>query len=319
MKILKKIPVVAVVGPTASGKSDLAVEICLKFGGEAVSADSMQIYKGLDISTAKPTEEEKKGVSHHMMDFLDNSKSFSVAEYQQLAVKCIEDISSRGRLPVVVGGTGLYIDTLLNNIKLTEDSFDESLRERLFERAEREGVQTLLDELAAIDPEYAAKMHPNNVKRIIRALEVWYSSGVTMTEQLEASHRESPYDVCFIGLDAEDRNFLYTRINRRVDIMMACGLEDEARDYLSQKNIATSSQAIGCKELKPYIDGEITIDEALDNLKQATRRYAKRQLTWFRRNKEINWLFIDAFKEKSEMYEKAFEIIKEWERGRQSV
>lgn len=309
---MNRIPVVAVVGPTASGKSDLAVEICLRFNGEAVSADSMQIYKGLDISTAKPTEEEKKGVPHHMMDFLDNTESFSVAEYQKMAGEYIRDIHSRGKLPVIVGGTGLYIDTLLNNIQLKEDSFDEALREKLLERVEKEGIENLLDELRGIDPEYAEKMHPNNVKRIVRALEVWYSSGVTMTQQIEDSHAESPYDVCFIGLDAEDRDFLYERINRRVSIMLENGLESEAKDYLSQENTATSSQAIGCKELKPYFDGEITLAEAADNLRQATRRYAKRQLTWFRRNKEINWIMIDKFDSKSEMQNVAFEIIKKW-------
>ena len=309
---MNRIPVIAVVGPTASGKSDLAVEICLRCNGEAVSADSMQIYKGLDISTAKPSEEEKKGIPHHMMDFLDNTKSFSVAEYQQLAGECIRDIHSRGKLPVIVGGTGLYIDTLLNNIQLTEDSFDEKVRENLLSRVEKEGVESLLAELQKIDPEYASKMHPNNVKRIVRALEVWYSSGVTMTQQIENSHAESPYDVCFIGLDATDRDFLYERINRRVSIMLENGLEAEAADYLSQKNTATSSQAIGCKELRPYFDGEISLVQAADNLRQATRRYAKRQLTWFRRNKEINWIMIDKYASKQEMVEKAIEIINEW-------
>lgn len=309
---MKKIPVVAVVGPTASGKSDLAVEICLEFGGEAVSADSMQIYKGIDISTAKPTEEEKKGVPHHMMGFLDDTESFSVAEYQRMAGECIRDIHSRGKLPVIVGGTGLYIDTLLNDIKLTEDSFDERTRAKLLERVENEGVESLLSELQKVDPEYAAKMHPNNVKRIVRALEVWYSSGITMTRQLEESHRESPYDVCFIGIDATDRAFLYERINRRVSVMLESGLEEEAREYLSKKNTATSSQAIGCKELKPYFDGEITLSEAADNLRQATRRYAKRQLTWFRRNKEINWLMADKYNSKKEMHEEAFKIIRKW-------
>lgn len=307
---MNKIPVIAVVGPTASGKSDLAVEICLEFNGEAVSADSMQIYKGLDISTAKSTEEEKKGIPHHMMDFLDNTESFSVAEYQKLAGECIRDIHSRGKLPVIVGGTGLYIDTLLNNIQLTEDSFDEAIREKLLARAENEGVESLLNELRGIDPEYAGKMHPNNIKRIVRALEVWYSSGVTMTEQIENSRAESPYDVCFIGLDAQDRDFLYERINRRVSIMLENGLEAEAKDYLSQKNTATSSQAIGCKELKPYFDGEISLSEAADNLRQATRRYAKRQLTWFRRNKEINWIMIDKYESKTQMINEAFEIIR---------
>lgn len=316
---MNKIPVVAVVGPTASGKSDMAVEICHRFGGEAVSADSMQIYKGLDISTAKPTEEEKKGIPHHMMDFLDTRESFSVAEYQSMAGECIKEIHSRGKLPVIVGGTGLYIDNLLNNIRLTEASFDEALREKLLKRVEDEGIASLLSELEKIDPEYAAKMHPNNVKRIVRALEVWYSSGVTMTEQIENSHAESPYEVLYIGLDAQDREFLYNRINMRVDIMLANGLEAEARDYLSQPDMSTSSQAIGCKELKPYFDGGMTLAQAAENLKQATRRYAKRQLTWFRRNKEINWLFIDTFPSKDAMYEEAFRITEEWERGLQNV
>ncbi|MBR5262542.1 MAG: tRNA (adenosine(37)-N6)-dimethylallyltransferase MiaA [Clostridia bacterium] len=316
---LNKIPVVAVVGPTASGKSDLAVEICRRFGGEAVSADSMQIYKGLDISTAKPTEEEKKGIPHHMMDFLDTRDSFSVAEYQSMAGECIKEIHSRGKLPVIVGGTGLYIDNLLNNIRLTEASFDEALREKLLKRVEDEGIDALLAELEKIDPEYAAKMHPNNVKRIVRALEVWYSSGVTMTEQIANSHAESPYEVLYIGLDAQDRDFLYNRINMRVDIMLANGLEAEARDYLSQPDMSTSSQAIGCKELKPYFEGGMSLVQAAENLKQATRRYAKRQLTWFRRNKEINWLFIDTFPSKDAMYEEAFRITEEWERRLQNV
>lgn len=312
---MNRIPVVAVVGPTASGKSDLAVEICLRFGGEAVSADSMQIYKGLDISTAKPTEEEKKGVPHHMMDFLDNTETFSVAEYQKLAGECICDISSRGKLPVIVGGTGLYIDTLLNNVQLTEASFDEALREKLLIRVQNEGIEGLLKELEGIDPEYAAKMHPNNVKRIVRALEVWYSSGVTMTQQIENSRAESPYEVLFIGLDATDRDFLYDRINRRVSVMLENGLEAEARDYLAQKNTSTSSQAIGCKELRPYFDGEITLQAAADNLRQATRRYAKRQLTWFRRNKNINWFMLDSFKEREDLYKAVFDKITDWERS----
>lgn len=316
---MNRIPVIAVVGPTASGKSDLAVEICCRFDGEAVSADSMQIYKGLDISTAKPTDEEKKGIPHHMMDFLDNTESFSVAEYQRMAGDCIADIYSRGKLPVVVGGTGLYIDTLLNNIRLTNDSFDEKIREKLFKRVEDEGIDSLLKELSEIDPEYALKMHPNNVKRIVRALEVWYSSGITMTQQIADSHAESPYDVLYLGLDAKEREYLYNRINMRVDIMLENGLEAEARDYLSQSGTSTSSQAIGCKELKPYFDGVLTLGQAADNLKQATRRYAKRQLTWFRRNTAINWLFIDTFSSKDEMYNEAFRITEEWERRMKNV
>lgn len=312
---MNKIPVVAVVGPTASGKSDLAVEICRKFGGEAVSADSMQIYKGMDIATAKPTEIEKRGIPHHMMDFLESSEPYSVALYQQAAEKCIADIYSRGRLPVVVGGTGLYIDTLLNNIKLSEESYDGELRRSLLQRAEDEGAEVLLDELRKIDPEYAAKLHPNNVKRIVRALEIYKTTGTTPTGQIALSKRESPYRACIIGLDAENRQYLYDRIDRRVDIMLELGLEDEAREYLSRSDVQTSAQAIGYKELKPYFDGEISRDEAVENLKRATRRYAKRQLTWFRRNECINWLFIDQYPNKENLARKAFTVVDEFMKG----
>lgn len=312
---MNKIPVIAVVGPTASGKSDLAVKICRHFNGEAVSADSMQIYMGMDIATAKPTEKEKNGVPHHMMDFLEPSEPYSVALYQRDAIECIRNIVVRGKLPVVVGGTGLYIDTLLNNVKLSEDSFDEEVRRELFEKAEREGAEKLLDEVREIDPEYAAKLHPSNVKRIVRALEVYKTTGKTMTKQAELSKRESPYNTCFIGLDSADRQFLYDRINHRVDIMLERGLESEAREYLAMSGGQTSVQAIGYKELKPYFDGQMTMDEAVENLKQATRRYAKRQLTWFRRNDCINWIYIDKYQNKEDIEKITFRIIEDFLKG----
>ena len=315
---MKKIPVIAVVGPTASGKSDLAAEICVRFGGEVVSADSMQIYKGMNIATAKPSEEEKRRIPHHLMDFLPDTESFSVAEYQRMAGQIISDIHSRGKLPVTVGGTGLYLDTLLNNIQLTDDSNSTEIREKLKIRVENEGIEALLAELRGIDPEYAEKMHPNNQKRILRALELWYSSGITMTQQIENSHAESPYEVLWLGLDAQDRQFLYDRINRRVDIMLSMGLEAEAMEYLAKENTATSSQAIGCKELKPYFDGEISFEAAVENLKQSTRRYAKRQLTWFRRNDRINWLYIDKYEEKEGLYEEAVRIIINFMKGKEN-
>ncbi len=315
---MNRIPVVAVVGPTASGKSDLAVEICRRFGGEVVSADSMQIYKGMDIATAKPTEEEKQNIPHHMMNFLDNTEDYSVALYQQAAAECIAEIYSRALLPVVCGGTGLYVDTLLNNVKLIEDSYDEELRVSLLKRAEDEGADRLLEEVRAFDPEYAEKLHPNNVKRIVRALEVYKTTGTTMTEQNKLSKQTSPYDVCFIGLDAEDRQFLYDRIDRRVDVMLERGLEEEAREYLSFANGSTSAQAIGYKELRPFFDGAITLDEAVENLKKATRRYAKRQLTWFRRNERINWLYIDKYQKRDELMSDAFAIVEKFRKGETS-
>lgn len=312
---MKRIPVAAVIGPTASGKSDLAVEICRHFGGEVVSADSMQIYKGMDIATAKPTEEEKKNVPHHMMDFLDNTEDYSVALYQRAAAECIADIHLRGLLPVVCGGTGLYVDTLLNNVKLSEESYDEKLRRSLLKRAENEGAEKLLEEVMAFDPEYAEKLHPNNIKRIVRALEVYKTTGTTMTEQTELSKQASPYDVCFIGLDAEDRQFLYDRIDRRVDIMLERGLESEAREYLATASSSTSAQAIGYKELRPYIDGDVSLNEAVENLKRATRRYAKRQLTWFRRNERINWLYIDKYQKREDMLKDAFTLVESFMKG----
>lgn len=315
---MNRIPVVAVVGPTASGKSDLAVEICRRFGGEVVSADSMQIYKGMNIATAKPTEEEKQNIPHHMMDFLDNTEDYSVALYQQATAECIAEIYSRGLLPVVCGGTGLYVDTLLNNVKLSEDSYDEELRVSLLKRAEDEGADRLLEEVRAFDPEYAEKLHPNNVKRIVRVLEVYKTTGTTMTEQNKLSKQTSPYDVCFIGLDAEDRQFLYDRIDRRVDVMLERGLEEEAREYLSSANGSTSAQAIGYKELRPFFDGAITLDEAVENLKKATRRYAKRQLTWFRRNERINWLYIDKYQKRDELMSDAFAIVEKFRKGETS-
>lgn len=312
---MKRIPVAAVIGPTASGKSDLAVEICRHFGGEVVSADSMQIYKGMDIATAKPTEKEKKNVPHHMMDFLDNTEDYSVALYQRAAAECIADIHLRGLLPVVCGGTGLYVDTLLNNVKLSEESYDEELRRSLLKRAEDEGAEKLLEEVMAFDPEYAEKLHPNNIKRIVRAIEVYKTTGTTMTEQIEMSKQASPYDVCFIGLDAEDRQFLYDRIDRRVDIMLERGLESEAREYLATASSSTSAQAIGYKELRPYIDGDVSLNEAVENLKRATRRYAKRQLTWFRRNERINWLFIDKYQKREDMLKDAFTLVESFMKG----
>ena len=272
----------------------------------------------MDIATAKPTEEEKKGIPHHMMDFLDNTEPYSVALYQQAAAECINDIYSRGKLPVIAGGTGLYIDTLLNNVKLSENSFDEELRRSLLQRAQDEGAEVLLEEVRAFDPEYAEKLHPNNVKRIVRALEVFRTTGTTMTEQAELSKQASPYESCIIGLDSEDRQFLYDRIDRRVDIMLERGLETEAREYIAAANGSTSAQAIGYKELKPYFDGEISREAAIENLKRATRRYAKRQLTWFRRNECINWLYIDKYQNKEDFVKDAFMTVEKFRKGERS-
>ncbi|MBQ8783822.1 MAG: tRNA (adenosine(37)-N6)-dimethylallyltransferase MiaA [Clostridia bacterium] len=306
---MNKIPLIVVAGPTASGKTSLGIAVCKKFGGEVISADSMQIYKGMDIATAKPTEEETDGIPHHLIDIIDPEERFSVAEFKRLAEEKISDIISRGKIPVVVGGTGLYIDNLTQNIELADSQVDLELRERLTKKAEEEGLDTLIEELKAIDPEYVANLKEINKKRIIRALELWHTAGITVTEQNRRSRlNESPYRVCYLCLDAHDREILYNRINLRVDKMVEDGLLQEAEQFLESKGI-TSAQAIGYKELDPYFSGEKTLQEALNSLKQGTRRYAKRQLTWFRRNENATHLYIDEYESAEGLCNAAFDII----------
>lgn len=306
-------PLVAVVvGPTASGKSALAVEIAKKYGGEVVSADSMQIYKGMDIATAKPAREEMQGIPHHLISIVEPTDSFSVNEFKIKATQAIEDILSRGKFPVVAGGTGFYVDTLVNNTEFL-DYEKNDIRARLEEKAGQEGIAVLYGELKAIDPIAAERLHENDSKRIIRALEVYYSTGKTITEQERLSHlEESPYRFCIIGINARDRQVLYNRINLRVDLMLEAGLISEAREFFSMPVSLTAKQAIGYKELKPYLDGHCSLDEAVERLKTETRRYAKRQLTWLRKRENINWIYIDS-KSTDEIINEAFEIIKSFE------
>ena len=287
--------VVAVVGPTASGKTALAVELALRLNGEIISADSMQIYKHMDIATAKPTPDEMKGVPHHLLDFLDPSESFSVARFCELAHPIIADIRGRGKLPIVAGGTGLYIDSLLGNTAFTEIEADPELREALQRELDEKGVDAMLEQIRAFDPKSAERLSVGrNPKRILRCIEVYRTAGKTQTE-LNAlqTAAESPYTVTKIGLTAADREVLYERINRRVDVMLADGLLDEARAFYSAASGQTACAAIGYKELLPYLNGELTLEECVENLKRATRRYAKRQLTWFRRDPLIHWFEID--------------------------
>lgn len=285
--------VVVVLGPTASGKTSLGIEIAERFGGEIVSADSMQIYENMNIATAKPTTEELARVKHHLIGFVPMGGVFSVAKYKEKAISAIEDILSRGKLPVVVGGTGLYIDTLVKNTEFF-DYEDSDIREKLESRLENEGIEILYNELNRIDPKTAKRLHINDSKRILRALEVYYLTGKTISEQEELSHQnESKYNWCLIGLNAEDRQYLYDRINFRVDKMLEDGLIEEAKLFFSSEASSTATQAIGYKELRPYFDGLVPLDKAVEKLKMETRRYAKRQLTWFRRNSKIHWYNID--------------------------
>ena len=305
---MKKPLAVALVGPTASGKSSLAVKIAKHLTGEVVSADSMQIYKHMDIATAKVTAEEMQGVPHHLIDFVEPWESFSVAEYKALALSCIDDIVRRGKLPVLAGGTGFYVDTVINNTSFL-DYEKTDIRKKLLLRAESEGIEALWNELSKVDKESAEKIHKNDLKRIVRALELYSATGKTMTEQRRLSHlEESGYSFCLIGLTAENRQFLYDRIDRRVDLMLKNGLLEEAKSFFELEHSQTAKQAIGYKELKPYFDGVLTLEEATENLKRETRRYAKRQLSWFRRNENINWLYIDKESEET-LFIKSLEII----------
>ncbi len=291
---MEKIPVLAVVGPTASGKTALAVKIAKEYSGEVVSADSMQIYKEMQIATAKPDIEEMQGVPHHLLDFLPPDVSFSVAEYAARAHQVIAEIVSRGHLPVIAGGTGLYVDAVLDDLIFAKIETDEKKRAELWAFVDTHGAHALYERLQNIDPESAARIHENNVGRIVRAVEVYELTGMTMTEHQKNSRpKESRYRSLKIGINYKDRSILYDRINRRVDLMMEKGLLEEAARVRSQPR-KTAVQAIGYKELEPYFLKEEPLEVCVERLKQETRRYAKRQITWFSRDPEILWVYPDV-------------------------
>ena len=287
-----KMPVVAVGGPTASGKTAFSVQLAKRLGGEVVCADSMQIYKGLDVGTAKATKEEMEGVPHHLMDFLPPEETFSVADFVEAANREVQAITGRGRLPVLVGGTGLYIESFLNGVRFAEQKTDPALRERLEKEAGELGAQAMHRRLAAIDPDYAATVHPNNVGRVIRALELYYSSGKTMSRQREESLPETPpFDSMVFCLAPAERSELYRRIDVRVDRMLEAGILEEAKIvWENRERYRTAAQAIGYKEFFPYFEGTADLAACTDKLKKASRNYAKRQLTWFRRMENVIWL-----------------------------
>ena len=293
MAIEQKIKILAVVGPTASGKTAVAVELAKRLGGEVISCDSMQIYRRMDIGTAKPTREEMSGIVHHLIDAVEPDAPFSCAEYVTRAAQAAKEITARGKLPILCGGTGLYLDRFLCG-EMEETQADEALRASLFAYAESEGIEALHARLRAVDPESAQAIHPNNVKRVVRALEIYEQTGIPKSEFDRRSQVvESPYDATVIGLFYPRREVLYERINRRVDIMLADGLLEET-EKLMQEGVfevnQTAAQAIGYKELLGYFDGNETLTEAAENLKTATRRYAKRQLTWFSAKPYVKWV-----------------------------
>ena len=302
------IRILAIVGPTGGGKSALALSLAERLGGEIVSCDSMQVYRRMDVGTAKPTAEEQARVRHHLIDVAEPDEAFSSAEYVALAEAAIRDCAERGRLPIVCGGTGLYLDALLRKSDPAPNTVNEELRRELWALYEEQGAEALHDALRQVDPESAAATHPNNVKRVIRALEIFRTCGVTKTE-LDRRSREGGmrYDACVIGLRYADRETLYRRIDTRVDAMLAAGLEAETRALMAEgvfeKN-QTAAQAIGYKELLPYCRGEESLSAAADALKMATRRYAKRQMTWFGAKEYVRWIDMPA-----ELNEKTFEEI----------
>lgn len=303
---MDRIKIICVVGATASGKTGLGVALAKALGGEIISADSMQVYKGMPIATAAATAQEQQGIPHHLLEFLEPSEAFSVADYVKFAREKVFEINGRGKVPVIVGGTGLFVDSLVQNITFADVAADNELRERL----KLKSTDELYNELMSVDSAAAEAIHKNNRKRVIRALELYYG-GVSKTEQNENSKTgENPFDALYIGINYNDREVLYSRINRRVDFMLEAGLVDEAERFANSIGI-TSRQAIGHKELKSYFEGDITLEEAVENIKKATRHYAKRQLTWFRRNDKINWLYADEMS-REELIDKAVSISAEF-------
>lgn len=304
--------IIAVAGPTASGKSALALELCKRLDGELISLDSMQIYRGLDIGTAKPTKAEQAEVRHHMIDICEPTENFSAAEFAERAHKVIADVRSRGKRAVLCGGTGLYLDTVLGRLDFGEIESDEKLRGELIAFAEKNGAEALHERLREIDPQAAEKIHPNNVRRVARAIEIYELTGKTKTEHDREAISDSPYESLIIGLDYDDREVLYNRINRRVDAMIEAGLEGEVRSLVSRGLLSaesTSGQAIGYKEMLGYIAGDCSLGDAVEKIKLGTRRYAKRQLTWLRRNPDIKWLYPDKLGDFQSLVGEAEKII----------
>ncbi len=297
------IPIVTVVGPTASGKTALSIHLAKRYNAQIVSADSMQIYKEMDIATAKPTVEEMQGIKHHMIDIIECSDSFSVAQYVERAKGIIEDIHNSGSKVILVGGTGLYVNSLVDNILFDDTVQDTALRKRLTDIAADKGATVLHNMLRQVDAVSADRIHENNLPRVVRAIEYHTLTGKPLSlAQEESRLGESLYTPLEIGIDYLNRATLYDRINFRVDSMVEQGLIEEARYILSKDNLATGALAIGYKELLPYFNGLKPLEQCLDDLKQSSRRYAKRQLTWFRKRKSINWFYADSYKNIGEMY-----------------
>ncbi|HDR7915563.1 tRNA (adenosine(37)-N6)-dimethylallyltransferase MiaA [Bacillus pretiosus] len=293
--------VAVIIGPTAVGKTKLSIDLAKALNGEIISGDSMQIYRTMDIGTAKVTKEEMDGIPHYMVDIKNPEESFSVAEFQERVRKHIREITERGKLPIIVGGTGLYIQSVLFDYQFTDDAGDTIYREQMEKLALERGVEYVHKKLQEVDPESAERIHANNVRRVIRALEIFHTTGEKMSDQLEKQENELLYDVSLIGLTM-DREMLYDRINLRVDIMMDQGLLEEV-EGLYNRGIrdCQSIQAIGYKEIYGYFEDRVSLEEAVSQLKTNSRRYAKRQLTWFRNKMDVTWFDVTGGEKTSEI------------------
>ena len=288
--------IVVICGPTASGKTALSIALAKAFDGEVVSADSMQIYRRMDIGTAKPTKQEMDGVPHHMLDVAEPGEAYSVSRYVEEATACVEDILARGKLPIICGGTGLYIDGLIRGTDYQPAGTDNGIREQLDGEWEVQGAEEMMARLAAVDPDSAARLHLSDKRRILRALEVYIATGETITVHNARTKAIPPrYEAVMIGLNTEPRQILYDRIDRRVGVMLEQGLLQEVQSLLEDGLLdGTAAQAIGYKELLAYFRGEMTLETAADLIRQKSRNYAKRQLTWFRRDERVKWIVYNA-------------------------
>lgn len=287
--------VIVIVGPTAVGKTKFGIELAKRIKGEIISADSMQVYRYMDIGTAKPTIEEMEGIKHYMIDIVDPTEEFNVARYKEMALTCIKEVIDRGKIPIMVGGTGLYINSVVDNVEFSEIVTDWEYRNQLQKRAQAEGTLALYQELQKVDEKAANKIHPNDLRRIIRALEVYKLTGKPISYHQEVSKQKpSSYDFLMIGLSM-DRKKLYERINKRVDQMISQGLVEEVKKLLDMGVTMehTSMQGLGYKEIMAYLEGDKSLEEAIETIKRDSRRYAKRQLTWFRRDERIYWIDVE--------------------------
>ncbi|MGG1942211.1 tRNA (adenosine(37)-N6)-dimethylallyltransferase MiaA [Paenibacillus polymyxa] len=310
MTVASKPKLLVLVGPTAVGKTKLSIEMARQFDAEIISGDSMQVYRHMDIGTAKISEQEMKGIKHHLIDIHEPEYPYSVAQFQEDCRRLIPDIQSRGKLPFIVGGTGLYVESVCYEYQFSEVGADETFRQEQLDYADQYGADALHARLQAVDPESALRLHPNDRRRVVRALEIYHVSGTTLSSQLASQKKESPYQLCIVGLTM-DRQMLYKRIEDRIDGMLDQGLVAEVTSLMERgvRSDAISMQGLGYKEISSYLRGEVSLEEAVTWLKRDTRHFAKRQLSWFRHMKDIQWVDVTDFENFSAHAARIHEII----------